>query len=190
MNIFETIILSFALAMDAFAVALSKGSVVTRKKDTLKIALSFGLFQGVMPVLGYILGFQFQELVAPIAHWIAFILLSIIGGKMVFESTSKDSISTLDKRVSNREILFLSTATSIDALTLGVSLSFLQMDILYIASFIVPITFVMCLIGGLIGRKVGDMLGHYAQLFGGIVLILLGLNILNQHTAILYNLFY
>ncbi|RDY29424.1 manganese efflux pump [Romboutsia weinsteinii] len=188
---FITIFLtSFALAMDAFAVSVTKG--ITLKKINFavaaKIALFFGLFQGAMPLIGWVLGIRFESYIKSVDHWIAFFLLTFIGIKMIFEAREgkdEESSSTL----STKELIVLSIATSIDALAIGVSFAFLNISILPIAGSIALVTFIMCFLGVLLGRTIGPIFKNYAQFIGGIILILIGFNILNEHTGIIYNLF-
>ncbi|WP_042275148.1 manganese efflux pump MntP, partial [[Clostridium] dakarense] len=158
-----------------------------------KVALFFGLFQGIMPFLGWAAGIRFESYITSIDHWIAFFLLSFIGSKMIFDAREDDKQVSYDTRgtndLNNKELIVLSIATSIDALAIGVSFAFLNIDILPICLSIGVITFLMCFIGVLIGKKIGNVFKSYAQIAGGIILILIGLNILNEHTGIISNLF-
>lgn len=190
MGFISILLTSFALAMDAFAVSVTKG--ITLKKINLTIALKiaffFGLFQGVMPVIGWSLGINFESYIKSVDHWIAFFLLTFIGLKMIFEAREDDndeSSSTLE----TRELVMLSIATSIDALALGVSFAFLNISILPVATSIGLVTFITCFIGVLLGKSIGSIFKNYAQFIGGVILILIGFNILNEHTGIIYNLF-
>lgn len=195
MSFVSILLTAFALSMDAFAVSVTKGITLKsiNMKVAFKIALFFGLFQGVMPFLGWALGIRFESYITSIDHWIAFFLLSFIGLKMIFDAREKNSEVTYDTRgeynLNNKELIILSIATSIDALAIGVSFAFLNIDILPVCLSIGIITFLMCFIGVLIGKKIGSVFKSYAQIVGGIILILIGLNILNEHTGIISNLF-
>ena len=190
MGIFSILLTGFALSMDAFAVSVTKG--MTLKKINLsiatKIAFLFGLFQAVMPLIGWLFGMNFELYIRSIDHWIAVFLLSFLGIKMIIEAIKNydnDNSTYLD----NKELIILSIATSIDALAVGVTFAFLNIDIIPICVSIGVITFLVCFIGVLIGKKIGSVFKNYAQIIGGIILILIGLNILNEHTQIISNLF-
>lgn len=195
MSFVSILLTAFALSMDAFAVSVTKGITLKsiNMKIAFKIALFFGLFQGVMPFLGWAAGIRFESYITSIDHWIAFFLLSFIGLKMIFDAREDDKQVSYDSRgennLNNKELIVLSIATSIDALAIGVSFAFLNIDILPICLSIGIITFLMCFIGVLIGKKIGNVFKSYAQIAGGIILILIGLNILNEHTGIISNLF-
>ena len=195
MGLLTTLLTGFALAMDAFAVSVTKG--MTLRKITpfisFKIAFLFGLFQGLMPFIGWFIGIRFQSYITAVDHWIALFLLSFIGLKMIFEayedSKNPELTVTCDDELNNTELIILSIATSIDALAVGVTFAFLNIDIIPICVSIGVITFLVCFIGVLIGKKIGSVFKNYAQIIGGIILILIGLNILNEHTQIISNLF-
>ena len=200
MNFIALIFTGFALSMDAFAVSITKGMTIKnlRKSTALKMALAFGLFQGGMPLLGWILGISFKNYIEAVDHWIAFILLGFIGFNMIkgFFEDKKDEESELefsatadDVDLSNKEIIMLAIATSIDALAVGISFAFLSVDIVPVASLICIITFLVCLIGVFVGNKVGDIFHGYAELVGGVILILIGFSIFNEHTQILSKIF-
>lgn len=178
---------SFALSMDAFAVSLSKGMNFKKfnYKIGLKISLMFGLFQGLMPLIGWLFGIGFSDYIKSIDHWIALILLGFIGFQMIFDKDDEDNSLT----ITNKDILILSIATSIDALAVGVSFAFLEVPIMPVVSSIGFITFLVCLIGVFIGSKIGSYFGKVAQLIGGILLILIGFNIFNEHTQFIYYFF-
>ena len=187
---FSILLTGFALSMDAFAVSVTKG--MTLKKINLsiatKIAFLFGLFQAVMPLIGWLFGMNFELYIRSIDHWIAVFLLSFLGIKMIVEAI-KDDDNDNSTYLDNKELIILSIATSIDALAVGVTFAFLNIDIIPICVSIGVITFLVCFIGVLIGKKIGSVFKNYAQIIGGIILILLGLNILNEHTQIISNLF-
>lgn len=190
MGIFSILLTGFALSMDAFAVSVTKG--MTLKKINLsiatKIAFLFGLFQAVMPLIGWLFGMNFELYIRSIDHWIAVFLLSFLGIKMIVEAI-KDDDNDNSTYLDNKELIILSIATSIDALAVGVTFAFLNIDIIPICVSIGVITFLVCFIGVLIGKKIGSVFKNYAQIIGGIILILIGLNILNEHTEIISNLF-
>ena len=200
MNFIALIFTAFALSMEAFAVSITKGITIKnlKKSTAVKMALAFGLFQGGMPLLGWILGFSFKDYIEAIDHWIAFIVLGFIGFNMIkgfFEERKEEkseleiSATTNESDVSNKEIIMLAIATSIDALAVGISFAFLSVDIVPAASIICIITFLVCAVGVFVGNKVGDIFNGYAELIGGIILILIGFNILNEHTQILSKIF-
>lgn len=192
---FLTILLTgFALAMDAFAVSVTKG--MTLRKITsfisFKIAFFFGLFQGLMPFIGWFVGIRFQLYIQAVDHWIALFLLSFIGLKMIFEayedSNNPEITVTCDDELDNRELIILSIATSIDALAVGISFAFLNVHIIPLCLSIGLITFVLCFLGVMIGKFLGPVFKNYSQIIGGIILILIGINILNEHTNFIYKM--
>lgn len=183
MSIGEIILISIGLAMDAFAVAISKGLVMKKNyKIALIIGLYFGIFQTLMPLLGYLLGFSFSEVVTKINHYIAFILLTIIGISMILE---KASDIYADDKINFGTMILLSIATSIDALAVGVTFAFLNVNIIISVLIIGIITFIISTIGVLLGNKIGIKFKSNAQLVGGIVLILTGIKILLEHLNII-----
>lgn len=191
MGFFSIFLTGFALSMDAFAVSITKG--ITLKKINLsiaiKIAFFFGLFQAIMPLIGWLFGMNFELYIRSIDHWIAVILLSFLGIKMILDAISDDTKNDTTTYLNNKELIVLSIATSIDALAIGVTFAFLNIDIIPVCISIGIITFLVCFIGVLIGKKIGSLFKNYAQIVGGVILILIGLNILNEHTQILSNLF-
>lgn len=190
MSFFSIFLTGFALSMDAFAVSVTKG--ITLKKIDLsiatKIAFSFALFQGIMPFIGWLFGINFELYIKSVDHWIAFFLLSFLGIKMIIEAIKNDDNNNTTY-LDNKELIILSIATSIDALAVGITFSFLNIDIIPVCISICVITFLVCFIGILIGKKIGPLFKNYAQIIGGLILILIGLNILNNHTQIISNLF-
>lgn len=190
MSLFSILLTGFALSMDAFTVSVTKG-ITLKKIDLLKaskIAFSFALFQGIMPLIGWLFGINFELYIRSIDHWIAFFLLSFLGLKMIVEIIKSDdnyNSSYLD----NKELITLSIATSIDALAVGITFAFLNIDIISVCISISTITFLVCFIGILIGKKIGSVFKDYAQIIGGVILILIGLNILNNHIQIISNIF-
>ena len=201
MNFIAPIFTAFALSMDAFAVSITKGMTIKnlKKSTALKMALAFGVFQGAMPLLGWALGISFESYIKSIDHWIAFILLGFIGFNMIKgffddrkegkESELEFSATADEHDLSNKEIIMLAVATSIDALAVGISFAFLNVSIIPAASIICIITFLVCVVGVFVGNKVGDIFNGYAELVGGIILILIGFNIFNEHTQILSKIF-
>ena len=201
MNFIALIFTAFALSMDAFAVSITKGMTIKnlKKSTALKMALAFGVFQGAMPLLGWALGISFESYIKSIDHWIAFILLGFIGFNMIkgfFDDRKEENASELEfsattdvDDLSNKEIIMLAVATSIDALAVGISFAFLNVSIIPAASIICIITFLVCVVGVFVGNKVGDIFNGYAELVGGVILILTGFNIFNEHTQILSKIF-
>ena len=191
MNFIALIFTAFALSMDAFAVSITKGMTIKnlKKSTALKMALAFGVFQGAMPLLGWALGISFESYIKSIDHWIAFILLGFIGFNMIKgffddrkegkESELEFSATTDVDDLSNKEIIMLAVATSIDALAVGISFAFLNVSIIPAASIICIITFLVCVVGVFVGNKVDDIFNGYAELVGGVILILIGFNIFN-----------
>lgn len=180
MGFIEILLIGVSLAMDAFAVSMVKGLSFKRVSifEAIKIGLYFGLFQGIMPVLGYLLGMGFSNFVSHIDHWIAFIALGIIGFNMIKESFEEVEGNS---DTSFKTMIILSIATSIDALVVGVTFSFLKVNIIKSVTIIGLTTFIISLIGVLIGHIVGKKFGSRANLFGGIVLISIGVKILIEH---------
>ena len=201
MNFIALIFTAFALSMDAFAVSITKGMTIKnlKKSTALKMALAFGVFQGAMPLLGWALGISFESYIKSIDHWIAFILLGFIGFNMIkgfFDDRKEENASELEfsattdvDDLSNKEIIMLAVATSIDALAVGISFAFLNVSIIPAASIICIITFLVCVVGVFVGNKVGDIFNGYAELVGGVILILIGFNIFNEHSQILSKIF-
>lgn len=192
MSLFELFVLAIGLSMDAFAVSICKG--LSMKKVSIKqcgiVGIYFGGFQGLMPLIGYILGVQFKDYITSIDHWIAFILLGLIGINMIRESMEKDDeeINLSETAAESEEdilkfknMIMLAIATSIDALAVGVTFAFLQVDIVPAVSFIGIITFVLSMIGVKIGNIFGTKFKSKAEFAGGAILILIGLKILLEH---------
>ncbi|TKX30786.1 manganese efflux pump MntP [Campylobacter estrildidarum] len=183
MDYISLIFLSCALAMDAFAVSLCKGFSV--KKLNLKhyfiVGIYFGGFQALMPAFGYIIGISFASFVASIDHWIAFILLGLIGLKMIKESFEGENCDTNANQFGFKIMLALAIATSIDALAVGVSFAFLDVNLLVSILLIGLITFLFCALALKIGNQFGVFLKNKAEFLGGAVLIVLGIKILIEH---------
>lgn len=186
MGIFELVLLAAGLAMDAFAVSVCKGLSVKKIKPShaLTCAAWFGFFQFLMPLIGYFLGYGFQELIQEIDHWVAFFLLAAIGINMIRESLSNDE-DVLDPDFSFRAMLPLAVATSIDALAVGITFAFLQVNIIAACLIIGVITFIISVAGVAIGNAFGARFKAKAEFAGGAILVLLGVKILLEHLGIL-----
>ena len=181
MGLLELLILAVGLSMDAFAVSICKGLSVGRVRPVhmLTAGLWFGGFQALMPFLGWLLGSQFEALITNIDHWIAFILLGFLGGKMIYESFGEEE--TTISSFSTKTLLTLGVATSIDALAVGVSMAFLKTSIYFPAFIIGFVTFALSLIGVISGYRFGKIKGINVELFGGIIFIAIGVKILIEH---------
>lgn len=182
MSLWELFVIAVGLSMDAFAVSICKGLSVKKcsVRHMLICGLYFGIFQAVMPLIGYLLGSRFESLVTAIAPYIAFVLLAIIGINMIRESRSDEQEAANDD-FSWHAMVPLAIATSIDALAVGVSFAFLRVSIVPAVSFIGVITFLCCTIGVKIGSIFGSKYESCAEFFGGVVLIVMGLKILLEH---------
>lgn len=186
MKLFELFLIALGLSMDAFAVAICKGLSVQKLqvKHMVLVGAYFGVFQAVMPLIGYFLGSQFQSYIVSVDHWIAFVLLVVIGLSMIREAVSKDE-EEVNASFDVKTMVLLAVATSIDALAVGVTFAFLNVDIVPAVSFIGIITFALSMIGVKIGNVFGARFKSKAEIFGGIVLILIGGKILLEHLGIL-----
>ena len=186
MGLFELFMIAVGLSMDAFAVSVCKGLSLGKisMKHMCIAGLWFGGFQGLMPAIGYYFGSFFADFITSVSHWIAFILLLYLGGGMINESMDKD-VEELDDCMGVKCMFLLAVATSIDALAVGVTLAFLDVAIVPAVSFIGVITFVCSAIGVKIGSIFGTKYKSKAELFGGIVLICIGLKILLDGLGIL-----
>lgn len=176
-------LIGIGLAADACAVSLSSGLVIRHIKinKALKIALAFGIFQGIMPLIGWITGLTFREFIIQIDHWIAFVLLVAIGGKMIYETFQEDEEENKFNPLDNYTLLGLAIATSIDALAVGLSLSVLKTSILSAAGVIGIITFSLSFISVYLGHKWGNLCKFKLEFIGGVILIFIGLKILMSH---------
>ena len=179
------IFLGIGLAMDAFSVSMANGlnEPHMNKGRVCTIAGVFGGFQALMPLIGYFLGSFFAEMIEKYDHWVAFVLLAIIGGNMIKESFGKDE--KVDSSMDVKSMLLLAIATSIDALAVGVTFAFLQVQIVPAVSFIGVITFIFSAVGVKIGSLFGTKYKSKAELFGGIVLVLIGIKILLEGIGVL-----
>ncbi len=182
MSLIELFLIAVALSMDAFAVAICKGLSMRcmNPKSAVVIGLYFGGFQALMPLLGFLLGIRFQEAITAYDHWIAFVLLSVIGGNMIKESLNPEEDSC-DASVSFQSMVVLAVATSIDALAVGVTFAFLKVRSLPAVSFIGSITFLLSIVGVKVGTVFGARYKSKAEAAGGIILIAIGLKILVEH---------
>lgn len=182
MSILEVVLIGIGLAMDAFAVSVCKGLSMNKFKadKVIIIGFYFGIFQAVMPLIGYLLGSTFQEFISSIDHWIAFVLLAFIGFNMIKETLSKKE-DKIDDSVDIKTMVVLAIATSIDALAVGITFAFLEVNIIMSMIVIGLITFLLCIIGVIIGNKYGSKFEDKAQIIGGVVLIIIGLKILIEH---------
>lgn len=188
MGFVELFLIGVGLAMDAFAVSVCKGLGMKKldKKGTFLIALFFGGFQALMPLIGWLLGKQFESYITSIDHWIAFVLLAFIGGKMIYEALSdKEAEVAVTFKIDIKELVMLAVATSIDALAVGITFAFLQVNIWEAVSIIGIVTFVLSAVGVFIGYKFGSKFEKKAEIAGGVILILIGLKILLEHLGVL-----
>lgn len=189
MSILEICLVGLGLAADAFAVAMCKG--VEMKKFVLKyalvIALFFGVFQAVMPLIGWAVASTFERYITAYDHWIAFGLLVILGGKMIWDSFKKDREDEEEKplNIGFKTLLLMAVATSIDALAVGVTFAFLQVNVWAAIALIGAITFALSFAGVFIGVKLGDKFEKKAEFVGGLILILIGVKILLEHLGVI-----
>lgn len=196
MDIVSVLFIAAALAMDAFSVSITSGMVLKKVKVSAssKIGLFFGVFQFVMPCIGYFLGSAFASFITSFDHWIAFILLGFIGGKMLYEAIKDDEKEeeNIKNPLDNKLLTMLAIATSIDALAVGVTFAtmgmqvvspctFSQLALLQSAGIIGVVAFLISVIGVHIGGKCGNLFGNKAEILGGIVLIGIGVKILIEH---------
>ena len=188
MSTIEIVLVGVSLAMDAFAVSTCKGLRMPKinYKHALIIALFFGVFQAVMPLIGWLLGSAFEKYITTFDHWIAFGLLLILGTKALVDAIrDKDDDEEKEYKLDFKELTVLAIATSIDALAVGVTFAFLQVSLALSVSLIGVITFVLCLIGVMIGNKFGSKWKKPASIAGGVVLILMGVKILLEHLGVI-----
>ena len=175
--------LALALAMDAFAVALGTGTVLARLtgRHIFRLGFHFGLFQALMPVIGWLAGQTIVRFVSAWDHWIAFTLLVLIGGRMIHEAMSGEEKSDDRDPTRGLSLVMLSIATSIDALAVGFSLSVIGVSIWFPAFIIGLVAGALTVVGMLVGRRIGDRWGPRVEILGGVVLILIGVRILCEH---------
>lgn len=189
--VIELFLLGVGLSMDAFAVSVCKGLGMRKlnKKQALIIGLYFGGFQALMPFVGWLFGSQFQKYITSIDHWIAFILLGFIGGKMMIEAVrewnEEEVVDVMDAPIDHKNMLVLAVATSIDALTVGITFAFLGTPIVEAITIIGITTMVISIAGVVVGNFFGSRYKSKAEFIGGLILVLLGLKILLEHLGIL-----
>lgn len=187
MGFAELFLIGVGLSMDAFAVSVCKGLAMPRMRwrQGAAITISFGIFQALMPVLGWLLGRQFESYITSIDHWIAFALLGMIGGKMIWDAFHEEEEAGVQEHFSWKELLMLSVATSIDAMAVGITFAFLQVQILPAVTLIGCTTCIISLAGVWIGHKFGGAFKNKATFAGGVILCLIGLKILLEHLGLL-----
>ena len=187
MSLAELFILAVGLSMDAFAVAVCKGLALgkVRFRQMLVPGLWFGVFQALMPLIGYFLGSRFEKYIVSVDHWIAFVLLAGIGVNMIREAfKDEESESDQDASLSVKAMLPMAVATSIDALAVGITFAFLQVRIVPAVSFIGCVTFLLSMLGVKVGSVFGAKYRKGAEIAGGVILILLGMKILLEHLGV------
>ncbi len=183
MLLIEIIIIAVSLAMDAFAVCISAAStgMVCDRRAVFRLSFHFGLFQFMMPVIGWFIGLNILTYIAFIDHWLAFALLAYVGIKMIQQSRKNDELNQQSNPSKGMNLVLLSVATSIDALAVGLSIGILDLEIWYPSFLIGVITAGLSLIGIQLGQKLGKRLGKRMECLGGIILIIIGLRILITH---------
>ena len=189
MGVAELILISVGLAMDAFSVSVCKG--LSMKKLNIKggvvTALFFGVFQAVMPVIGYFLGSRFENVISSFSHWLSFALLAFIGGKMIWEAVKGDDEGETknEYRLDYKELTLLAIATSIDALAVGIVFAAEKTDLLFSVAMIGVVTFVLSLAGVFIGHRFGSKYEKKAEFAGGVILVLIGLKLLLEGLGVI-----
>ena len=190
MSLGELLIIAIGVSMDAFAVAVCKGLSIQKLKlrHALVVGLWFGVFQALMPTIGWLLGSTFAELITAVDHWVVFVLLAVIGGNMIRESFHKEEegCEECNSSLAFGTMLMLALATSIDALAVGVSFALLNVNILAVVLSIGLCTFIISTIGVKIGNVFGARFKSKAEFLGGAVLILMGLKILLEHLGVIH----
>ncbi len=182
MTIPELVFIAIGLAMDCFAVAVSLGACkCMRWKDTLVVAAMFGIFQGLMPIIGWVVGANLRTLIASVDHWIAFGILAVIGGKMIWQSFRDDHLNKTFDVKNFTVLLTLSVATSIDAMITGITFGFTEVNILLAFVLITVITFLMTIAGVKIGETTTFIPSRWAEFTGGVVLVIIGFKFLAEH---------
>ena len=186
-SVFEIILISIGLAMDAFGVSIGKGLSMPVSENGRKVTLAFlfGLFQFLMPVMGWLIGRQFIDVISEWDHWIIFGLLGYLGVAMIREGLSDDDEDDDKQFLGAWKMMMLSVATSLDAMAVGLTFAFLPINVWEASTMIGVITFGISLIGVYLGKFMGQFVGKYADILGGGVLILIGTKILLQHLGII-----
>lgn len=186
MDIVTTLVISVGLAMDAFAVSLGVGTSPSAKAEpswrrVLRIAFHFGLFQGLMTLLGWLAGSTIAGVISAFDHWVAFALLAWVGGRMVKEGLNPEEDCRCEDITHGKTLLVLCVATSIDAMAVGLSMAMLQVDILFASGIIAVVTLLISLFGGFAGHVLGSRFGQKMEVAGGLILIGIGLRVLSSH---------
>jgi putative Mn2+ efflux pump MntP len=183
MEFLTLFLIALSLSFDTFAVSVTTGLIIKniQFKQAVKIAIVLALVQSIMPFLGWYMGILIKDLIIDYDHWLAFILLSIIGGKMIYESLKKEEESKNFNPEKLSVLITIAIATSIDALIVGITFAFINIDILFSAILIGSITFLAGMLGMLLGKNIGNKLGKKPELIGGIILIGIGVKILLEH---------
>jgi putative Mn2+ efflux pump MntP len=183
MNLVTIFILAVGLGVDAFSVSIGIGATNNKKSwfPVLRLAAAFGIFQFVMPIIGWLAGLTVVEIISSFDHWIAFALLALVGGKMIWEGFEKESNEDREDQTRGWPLLILSIATSIDALAVGFSFSVLKNPILFPAIIIGIVCFLMTVTGMIFGNVLAKIFGKKVEIFGGLVLIAIGIKILIDH---------
>lgn len=183
MGIIELLLTAVALSMDAMAVSITNGLTIRNLsiKHALKTGLYFGLFQAIMPLIGYLAGSSVRDMIVSVDHWVTFILLALIGGKMIWDTLYESGDEAVEDPTNTRTLLIMAVATSIDALAVGIGFALTNVNIIAAATCIGVVTFALCTLGVMLGKKLGDAFKKYAQLAGGVVLCLIGLKIFVEH---------
>ncbi len=186
----ELFLIGVGLSMDAFAVSICKGLGMEKvnKKQAFVIGLYFGGFQALMPLIGWFLGIRFQQYITSIDHWIAFVLLVFIGGKMIVEAVrdkDEEQVDKKDQPLDHKEMFLLAIATSIDALAVGITFAFLDTPIVEAITIIGLTTFFLSILGVVVGNFFGTRYKKKAEIVGGIILVAIGVKILVEHLGIL-----
>ncbi len=178
--------IALALAMDAFAVALAAGAVINplTRRHLFRMGFHFGLFQALMPIAGWMIGMAVQKWISAYDHWIAFVLLAVVGGRMIMEAFEEKEDKPVSDPTKGLTMVMLSVATSIDALAVGLSLAMLAVSVWVPAAVIGVVAGVLTVLGMLLGRRLGDNWGKRVEICGGLVLCLIGLKILLEHTLL------
>jgi putative Mn2+ efflux pump MntP len=185
-NLLTTVVLAFSMSADAFAAALGKGAALERPSlsEALRTGVVFGTIEAITPVMGWAAGLAASSYITAIDHWIAFALLAAIGAKMIWESARRPDARRKPNRHSLRVLVATAIGTSIDAMAVGVTLAFIDADIVVTVLAIGCATFLMATVDILIGRLIGQRFGRIAEAIGGIGLIVIGAKILIEHTLI------
>jgi len=183
MGLFEIILIAIGLSMDAFAVSITLGLSAAKPKikEVLIPGIYFGFFQAFMPLIGYFIGINFANKIQNLDHWVAFVLLGFIGGKMIKDSFSKEETKVNKNPFMFNTMLLLAIATSIDALAVGITFAFFEINIFMAIIIIGLITFCISIIGVKIGNLFGTKFKSKAEFIGGVILIIIGLKILIEH---------